>query len=163
MTDKIRKDLESAGFVEVYADVDLEYGGIFIKDEKYWFDVIRITDLVSACGADGQIMVEALTTDFDQLDKNKLKSVLSFTDSKRLLTSKYVTKAYKRLLLAADMVGYGLYDPVDNPYHGPNTPFIAILDRVDYRESREKWEVNVKGWGQAAFRRAVNHAIDALI
>ena len=143
------------------ADVSLQYGGMFIRDEQDYFDVIKITDLASACGADGQVMVEALVTSFDYLNKGELKSMLDFSDCKRVLTRKDIGKADKRLLLAAEMISYGIYD-LATSYHGPQTPFVAILDRAGHRDSREKWEVNVRGWGQAAFRRAVNLAIDTL-
>jgi hypothetical protein len=151
MPDKIRKDLENAGFVEVWADVDLAYGGIFIRDERY-FDVIRITDLASACGADGQVLVEALTTAFP-IDKHQLASVLSSQGYDSLT---HIDKEYRRVVLASAMVEYGLYDPQG---YGQSY-FVAILDRSDYNDAREKWEVNVKGWGMAAFRRAVGAAID---
>ena len=156
MTDKIRKDLEKAGFVEVMADVNLEYGGVFMRDHD-WFDVIRITGLDSACGADGQILVEALTTSFDYVrGKAQWQSILSFSDAKRYLTQSHISKADKRLLLAEAIVSYGIYDPASYS----QSYFVAILDRKAHKDAREPWEANVKGWGYAAFRRAVNMAID---
>lgn len=166
MTDKIRKDLEKAGFVELCADIDLAYGGTFYREDyPNEFTVIQITDLDSATGADGQIMVETLYTSFDLLDSGNMRSVTDCSGVTEWLKSKEWDREAKRAILLEAMIGYGLYDLAQDYAHGQLgvARYVAILDREMYKwnNPRDRWDVNVKGWGMTAFRRAVNMAIDA--
>lgn len=100
---------------EYVGDVNLEYGGAFI-DMSRWRDgyatCIRITDLDSACGFDGAVMIEHLVI-IRPDDRGKLATVLlccgvSPGDLLRLDSDA------RRLAIAESCLGYGLYDPDDS-------------------------------------------------
>lgn len=161
----IRRDLKNAGFVEMWSDMNLTYGGMWVRPEERshdqvpnYYDVIEITDLDSACGADGQVLVTSRSTSFDYAHKGELKSaVASHGGEETIKRVAREDKAGARLLLAAWLAEYGIADP--NGYG--DGCFVATIDREAHKGAREPWEATVNGWGWAAFRRAVQEAIEA--
>jgi hypothetical protein len=126
-------------------DVDLEYGGYFYRHDLNalgfpdYTDVIRVTDLDSATGANGLTLVEFLST-FDFSDKKKVKSALSclgYTPADLRKMGKntileMITEAY---------LSYGYYDPWDEYYTRPNH-FILVNSDYNRYSSMSTWE----GW-----------------
>ena len=44
-------------WVEVFADVNILYGAMWIKDHGDWADIVEVTDLDGACGAADRVLV----------------------------------------------------------------------------------------------------------
>lgn len=158
----IREELEAARFEELWADVNLEYGGMFIRegdklgDVAEYYDVITITDLASACGADGQIMVESRNTSYSYARGNALKSAVNCCGGvESLKATARIDKRAARLMLAGWLVEYGISDP--NGYG--DGAFIATLDYDAEENASESWSSNVEGEGDAAFLKAIQEAI----
>lgn len=66
-----RVDLRAADFIETGGDVNLFYGGTFVRPEivtsgaPHYADVIEIVDLDSACGASGVNLIELKTVSLE--------------------------------------------------------------------------------------------------
>ena len=169
-TKDLCKLLEREGYIEVYSDYSYPLQGTWIREvdgpPDNVFDVIQVTDLGNACGADGQTLVEAKSLSFGfARNRSDWLGLFSSMDTKRkdsngenwLATIARDDKSLARLLLAYDFVHYGLSDPAG---HGQSW-WVAINDRIDEKEyAREHWTSNrVYGWGYTAIKRALDNAL----
>ncbi len=107
-------------------DVNIEYGGTFF-DTSDWQDgyvsAIRVTDLDSACGFDGAVMIEKIVILIDDDETNrKACECYGWIRSEVDLN----TDAGK-LQLADAVMSYGHYDP-DNNYYEPSNEVIQTQD-----------------------------------
>jgi hypothetical protein len=104
---------------EYSGDVNLEYGGIFIDlstwDDGYC-DAVTVTDLGSACGFDGGVLIEHVTinsTDDSKRIKNALKSCGFFYNIGEKADNPQRFKQYLRHRIAEALCSYGYRDPDD--------------------------------------------------
>ena len=155
----IEKILQQNSFEFVTGDLDLLYGRTYVRDNGDSFDIIEIVDLDSACGADGQIMVQARVTSFDYVDAKQHKSVQESHDTSSWLPDlARKDKNAARLAYAESIASYGIVDPAG--YSASH--FVAVFDRSYEKDARERWTSNrVFGWGYAAILRAVENATAA--
>lgn len=163
-TKSIIRLLERNGFAEVCSDHSYPLQGTFVREVESApynvFDVIVATDLEGACGADGQVLVEAYSTCFDfARGREDWLNILSCMDTKSYLPGiAKKDRRIARLILASDFVQYGKSDPAG---YGQSW-WVAVSDREWEKDAREKWENNrVYGWGYAAIQRAVENCIAA--
>lgn len=85
-------------------DLNLKYGGMYIRLESDYADIVRVTDLDSGCGFTGAVMIEHLTTfDFDNPKKMASAGECCGVD---LFNSDTLTRAIC-------FVEYGYSDPDD--------------------------------------------------
>lgn len=111
-------DSECPGFWTYSGDVSLEYGGTFFKldpaDLQYGYcSAIRVTDLASACGFDGAVMIERITI-LGLDDKARISSAL---DCCGWLDESADISFASAIMQAADgLLGYGYYDPDSDPW-----------------------------------------------
>lgn len=130
---------------EYVGDVNLEYGGYFYRHDLNdlgfpdYTDVIRVTDLDSATGANGLTMVEFLTT-FDHGNKERVKSALScigydIADLRKMGKESIIA------LITDAFLAYGYYDPWDDYYTRPHT-IILVNDDYGRYSSKRNWD----GW-----------------
>jgi hypothetical protein len=47
-----------------HADANLTYGGLFVRDEGYWADIVNVEDLAD-CGAENMVLVEKGSVSYD--------------------------------------------------------------------------------------------------
>lgn len=177
-----RADLKAAGFIEMCADVDLTYGGTFIRPVSYsiaddrwpdYFDVIEITDLDGACGASGITMVELKTVSVNFTDPGDRRNYLSALEchglSKRDIAD--IAKQQNGKRKAQCEIAYLLQS------YGSNTDtrqtWLAVTDPDAAHTSREaqswirrsrqtqSFETVIPDHGKAALSLAINAAISA--
>src|SRR5437660_10851021 len=57
-------------------DINLMHGGTFIRDEGHYFDFVEVTDLASACGADGLIEIQSGSTSHESRTREEITTAL---------------------------------------------------------------------------------------
>lgn len=112
----------------VYAgDRDVCYGGAFFNLSTFHWDYVRcvqVTDLDSACGARGMVLVEALTVYVESSDLEAEAEADLSAEGRRALESggivaKYLAEAdedTRKRMLVESALSYGPYDPAQ-PSH----------------------------------------------
>lgn len=178
-TNDPRLDLIAADFIEVCADVNLEYGGTFIHPVSYsiaddrwpdYFDVIDITDLDGACGASGITMVELKTVSIDFTDPTDRRNYLSALDcmgqSKRDVASiaKQSGKRAAQSHIAYILQSYGSNTDTRQTWLAVTDPDAAHTSREAQswiRRSHQSFETVIPDHGKAALSLAINAAISA--
>lgn len=143
-----RADLTAADFFEVCADVNLEYGGTFIRPVSYttnenrfpdYFDLIEIVDLDSACGASGVNLVElkSVSIDFTRPDERRnYQSALDCHGMSKRDVADLARSAGKRAaqcMIAYILASYGSNTDTENAW-------IAITDPSAAHGSREAYQ-----------------------
>lgn len=127
-----------------FGDVNLKYGGYFYRYDvndkgfPYYTDIIRVTDLDSACGADGLVMIEKLTT-FNYGNKARVKSALSCIGFD-LADLRGRGKSTILDIITDAFLAYGYYDPAGDYRRGD----ITVLVTADYTGNKKSWD----GWGK---------------
>jgi hypothetical protein len=95
-------------------DVSISYGGLFIRDERHYFDVVEVSDLASACGADGLTLIESGDTGTDGRKRteitNMLRSAGPGNDFRKLYKLGRMTRQASRAMIAETMWRYGSRD-----------------------------------------------------
>lgn len=96
-------------FVECYADVDVRYGGVWIKDCGDYAEWVEVTDLDSATGTTGMVLVESGSVSFYSRDLHEIRSMLDRAlsccgDRKLLLETS--DRKWKRLMAWEALHGY---------------------------------------------------------
>lgn len=92
-------------------DVSINYGGTYIRDRGYWFDVVEVIDLASACGADNMVLVETGNTFAGWRNREEIRHAL---DSEGYEDDMYklgaTTREQSRLRIAYALWSYGHKD-----------------------------------------------------
>jgi len=139
----------SVNFVEAYADVDIRYGGLWIKDCGDYAEWVEITDLDSATGTRGLVMVESGSVGFYARDLGDMRSLLDGAlnccgDRKALLEAPGGCE--KRLMAWEALHGYKRGDvdrctiirtDADEPVDQSDYGFVAELTIEDEHELRD--------------------------
>lgn len=106
-------------------DVNLEYGGTYFDLSEWdngYIDAVRVTDLDSACGFDGAVMIEKIVILVDEkYFAESLECCGWTTDDLDLETES------GRLMMADALLSYGHFDPA-NDYYEPENEVIQTLD-----------------------------------
>jgi len=183
-TNDPRADLASADFNEVCADVNLEYGGTFVRPEimpfpdqsPHYAGIIEITDLAGACGASGLNLIElkSVSLEFkrDQTLIKELDRALETMGQTRRSIADIARNAGKNhayAYIAFALASYGAATDVEQSW-------LAVTDADAAHGSREAYQWigrNVRRFGQyapcdvipdygdAALSLAINAAISA--
>lgn len=119
-------------------DINLKYGGMYYrfdmdyKDFPYYAEVVRITDLESACGADGLVLIERL----DVCRFNDKKAVHDSLSCIGLTTKDLIGMDRMEILsiLLEAFIAYGHYDYDDNP--------IIVVHDYSVFSTKHSWD----GW-----------------
>lgn len=125
-------------------DINLEYGGYYYRYDvndkgfPYYAEIVRITDLDSATGANGLTLIEKLTT-FDYSNKKKIKDSLSCIG---LTTNDFKGHKPSDILdtITDAFLSYGYYDPLED-YITPSQ-IIIVNDDYDAYSNKSSWD----GW-----------------
>ena len=118
--------------VQYVGDVNIEYGGMFIDTsdvEHGYAEVLRVTDLDSACGAEGLVMIERLTVILDNKDINV----------KALDSCGMLGESVGWLGLIESVVFYGYYDCVED-FTGPHRWIVVTSDYTGNKQSWDGWK-----------------------
>jgi hypothetical protein len=96
-------------FVELYCDVDIRYGGLWIKDCGDYAEWVEVTDLDSATGTSGLILVASGSVGFYARDLADMRSVLDGALNccgyrRNLLAAE--TREWRRLMAWEALYGY---------------------------------------------------------
>ncbi len=127
-------------------DVNPEYGGVWI-DLDNWDDgyctAVRVTDLDSACGFRGAVMVEhviACGTD----DSKRLREAMGCYGNPSLRGG---SKESNRLYLAEALISYGHYDPDDSwdSYQRHHTEILQLEPDGDMKFDGWKADKKLRG------------------
>ena len=122
--------LAQASGLQYSGDINLEYGGLFFSTEDWkaygYADAVRITDLDSATGFTGGVLIERIAI-LKPDTPEKLKACLEFIGA----GNEEVTPELE--IEAA--LAYGLYDPVSD-FTGPHSEIVTT--------DPESWEYD--GW-----------------
>jgi hypothetical protein len=99
----------SEHFVEMYCDVDMRYGGLWIKDCGDYAEWVEVTDLDSATGTSGLILVESGSVGFYARDLRDMRSMLKgalscCSDRRNMLAAE--TRQWRRLMAWEALHGY---------------------------------------------------------
>ena len=111
--------------MEYVGDVNVEYGGTWYDmttfDDGY-VSCVRVTDLASAKGFDGAVMVEHLVV---PLDKSHWKSALDCCGMKPsdLLA---MDSDWRKVAICESLLSYGIYDP-DDAWDGYRLGYLETL------------------------------------
>ena len=114
-------------------DVNLEYGGLFI-DLSTWGDgycsAVRVTDLDSACGFDGAVMVEHIVI-LGVDDAERIRTALASCGGLcarnwHAIGDKATIKHNLRHAIADALASYGYFDP-DDSWNGYRSYHTEIL------------------------------------
>lgn len=129
---------------EYFGDVDIEQGGYYYRHDlnsngfPYYTDVIRVTDLDGATGADGLTLIEQLST-FGFDNKSRVASALSCCGwDVSFLRGK--GKETILAILVDAFLSYGYYDPAGDMYH-PDY-WIVVNDSYGALSDKRGWD----GW-----------------
>ena len=114
-------------------DINLEYGGLFINlDDWQWGYVqcVRVTDLDSACGFTGAVMIEHIVALIPD-NKDKMLQCFSVLGLDKL-TAK--TSKDRKIQMIDAIISYGYYDPDDSwdNYHTGYTSIVQCENDKDY-------------------------------
>ncbi len=149
-------ELENAEPVEVYRDC---YDSVYIvPDELYYYSAVRTTDLDSASGAEGLVLVE-LRTIIPPRDRTEYRSILSpFGKSFREMLE--LPRRERRIELAYLCLEYGQSDPYNQLYEP--SEFVIVVDPEADRRTWDGWTdliTDEYGEGEEAFENALNEAL----
>jgi len=106
--------------------VDVQHGGAYFAMETYddgYVDCVRITDLDSACGFDGAVMVEHVIVLVGDAEQTKQAMRCCGLSEDEL--SQY-DKESRRMAIVNALLYYGYYDP--NNGRGHNSEIIQTED-----------------------------------
>lgn len=108
----VRLEFEALGYTELWSDAELEYGGVWAKEDKWGnFTIIELIDLEGAAGVDGTMLVERKDTFYGLLNGKNHRSVQGCCDTwMHLPEVARRDKALARLMYANDICTYGLCD-----------------------------------------------------
>ena len=146
-------------------DIDPYRGGKWIKvhskyKRDFWADLVEVTDLESATGADGLIMIEYKTV-YGFTEKDKVRSALSSCGMK-LADLRSKGKDTILLFLADALSNYGYTDPANRwPKH-----HIEVLVTQSYdgdRASWNGWEHNLSVENSVKLHKVYNDDLDAYV
>jgi len=94
-------------------DVSISYGGLFVRDCGHYFDVVEVTDLDSACGADGLVLVETGSTSHEYYSRAEIRNAMrscNGDDWRSLYRLGNLTREQSRLRVAEVLWQYGHKD-----------------------------------------------------
>jgi hypothetical protein len=114
------------GYKHYSGDVNLEHGGFFANLDDWhsgYADVLRVTDLDSACGFDGAVMIERLAVIIPTNIK-EAKRIYSSCGWENGLPGD--TSESRKMAIIDACLSYGAYDPHDgwDNYH---TGYLLIV------------------------------------
>ena len=107
-------------------DVNISNGGMFIRidEREKYAEVVRITDLDSACGFTGAVMIEHLTA-FDFSNPKKLENVSNSCGIP--LTYSAVMNDFESIV--EGFIEYGYFDK-DESWDNYREPYIEIVQTI---------------------------------
>ncbi|MHB9081678.1 MAG: hypothetical protein ACYC3X_29780 [Pirellulaceae bacterium] len=147
-------------------DINLTCGGMFVNLENWGYgyaDVVEVTDLASACGCVGQLLlVEHKTVLTERWSKQGHGEIVSYWDNwksalsccgptpRDLLT---LDLEGKRWALVSALSGYGRYDQDDSwdGYCSPACMVVALGTREETPDDQDGWRVDHRVYSEAEF------------
>lgn len=185
---ELEEMLAGAGFVDCGMGVSTGEG-VWVHEEHSGYDgnchyrdvytVIEITDLGEACGADGQVVVQCKCTGFDVVGE-RMRDVLVSCGVKAYGMDALVPNHYRvredvrdsvdwrklsRCWVVADVVRYGISDPVSDCHVGFDGYRVVVWDSSVITEECKDWREDEKhlqaGEGWDALKQAVLDALCA--
>ena len=127
---------------EYMGDVNLEYGGLFVKlpeDGDDWIEVCEVVDLDSATGADGLVLIERKTV-YGIFDKDKIESTLQCC-GETVKSFRGMSKTAIMIELAYTFNSYGYVDQDDGWANYRMPSYLCIVGQ-DYGGNKQSWD----GW-----------------
>ena len=119
-----------------FGDVDLKYGGVYIKVDDKHAPFIRVNDLESATGANGLILIEIGAIPFY---RKQFHNALSSSDGMYYI--KQANKPSDRLALVYEtLLTYGYYDLIGDYY--THSGSIVVCHAPSYNGWKDTWD----GW-----------------